>query len=90
MEKKGFTGKLKYDFNESGYLEVYMPTLNDWFRVISKEFRSFNGDRRVNGVEYIGPVYSYGTNDKVNCSEYIIGKICDHNFESKKRPFTAI
>lgn len=87
MEKKGFTGKLSYDFDESGNLEIFHPRLGGWFRVISKEFRSFNGDRRVNGVKYNGPTYAYGTNNKVDISKYSIGEICEYNFISKKRPF---
>jgi hypothetical protein len=87
MEKKGFTGKLSYDFDPSQHLEVFMPKLNDWFRVTAKEFRSFNGNRRINNVEYNGPVYAHGTNNKLDTSKYSIGEICEYNFISKKRPF---
>lgn len=90
MEKKGFTGKLKNEFNESGNLEVYMPKLKGWFRVTVKEFRSFNGYRRVNGVYYTGPIYSYNTNNEIDSSVYNIGEICDYNFESKSRQYSAV
>jgi hypothetical protein len=44
-EKRGFTGKLKYDFNTAWVCEILM---NDkWFRVIERDFRSFNGPRRL-------------------------------------------
>lgn len=90
MEKKGHTVKLQYDFNPSANLEIFKPNLNNWFRVTAKEFRSFNGDRRVNGVKYNGPLYSYNTNNKVDFNVYSIGEICDYNFTSKKRPFNSL
>lgn len=76
-EKRGETEKLVYDFDTAGLLEVYMPNLKGWYRVTSKEFRSFNGKRRISRPteiilgkvdietvteDYYGPVYLYGTN----------------------------
>jgi len=29
------------------------------------QFRSYTGNRRINGVEFDGPVFYYGTDDKV-------------------------
>lgn len=76
-EKRGETEKLQYDFDTAGLLEVYMPNLKGWYRVTSKEFRSFNGLRRISRPtevilgkvdvgtvteDYYGPVFLYGTN----------------------------
>jgi len=46
-EKRGNTGKLKYDFNTAGVLEVWLPRLEGWYRTTAKEFRSFDGKRRI-------------------------------------------
>lgn len=46
-EKTGFTEKMVYDFDTAGVLEVFIPKLNDWCRVTSREFRSFDGRRRI-------------------------------------------
>ena len=85
-EKKGFTGQLKYDFITAANLEVYMPnTTYGWYRVTSKEFRSFNGERRINGTPYDGPVYLFGTNTKVNSTEYPHGKLTGYSYKPSYR-----
>jgi len=84
-EKKGNTVKLQYDFDTARNLEVFMPNLNDWYRVTAGEFRAFNGKRRVQGNNYSGPIYKYGTNVKVNSNDYSMGKIVEFNWESKQR-----
>jgi len=66
MEKTGFVEKMEYLFNEAKHLEIYMPTLNRWHRVTPTDFRSFDGKRRIQGEEYEGPLYAYGTNRKVS------------------------
>ena len=86
MEKTGSTEKLKYDFNTASNLEVFMPNLNDWYRVTSREFRSFTGKRRINNVEYDGPVYVYNSNKRVNKSKFERNIIANHNWVSKRRP----
>jgi hypothetical protein len=86
MEKTGNTEKLKYDFNTASNLEVFMPNLNDWYRVTSREFRSFTGKRRINNVEYDGPVYVYNSNKRVNKSKFERNIIANHNWVSKRRP----
>lgn len=67
-EKRGQTEKLKYDFNTSRELCV---KLNEkWFRVTPREFRSFNGERKIVYHEkletiheaYEGPIYYWNTN----------------------------
>ena len=86
MEKTGNTEKLKYEFETAANLEVFMPNLNDWYRVTSREFRSFTGKRRINNVDYNGPVYVYNSNKRVNKSMVERNVIADHNWVSKRRP----
>ena len=62
MEKTGELEKLKNDFDDSKNLEVYLPRLDNWYRVTCRDFRSFDGERRINGEIYEGPLYIYGTN----------------------------
>jgi len=65
MEKTGFTEKMEFLFNEARCLEIYVPGLSRWHRVTPTDFRSFDGKRRIQGEEYEGPLYAYGTNRKV-------------------------
>ena len=83
-EKRGHTEKLNYPFNSAGLLEVYMK--DTWYRATGKEFRSFNGKRRISGQEYDGPVYLYGTNYLADTSEYEPDKIVEHKWKSIRRP----
>lgn len=78
-EKRGGSPmqELHMDFNRTGVMEVYKPNLQKWYRCTERDFRSFDGERRLtipNIVEkgcqptfsvlsYCGPVYSYGTNN---------------------------
>ena len=86
MEKTGNLVKLEYDFDTARNLEVYMPNLKNWCRVTSREFRSFNGKRRISGQEYNGPVYLYGTNYLADTNEYEPDKIVEHKWKSIRRP----
>ena len=82
MEKKGFTGQLKYDFNTSNNLEVHLPeSTYGWYRVTSREFRSFNGQRRINGEEYNGPVYKFATNTRANKSRYAKNQLAGYVYK---------
>ncbi len=65
-EKTGHIEKIEYLFNEAKHLEIYMPALNRWHRVTPTDFRSWDGKRRIQGEEYEGPLYAYGTNRKVS------------------------
>ena len=69
-EKTGNLIKLTYDFNSGLCCEVSFDG-KQWARVTAREFRSFNGKRRILNVtnpnepyyeEYDGPIYYYGTN----------------------------
>jgi hypothetical protein len=86
MEKTGNIEKLTYDFNTASNLEVYMPNLEGWYRTTSREFRSFNGKRRINGESYKGHIYHYGTNKRANKSLVELNKIANHNWKSIRRP----
>lgn len=63
-EKKGFTGKLKYDFPTQKCLEVKLK--DKWYRVTPNEFRSFDTERRIGVGDDMEPyndiIYYYGTN----------------------------
>mgnify|MGYP003646217330 FL=1 len=85
-EKTGNTEKIKFDFNTAANLEVFMSNLDGWYRVTSREFRAFNGQRRINNDEYFGNVYHYDSNRRANKSLFPIGKIIDHNWTSVRRP----
>ena len=77
-EKRGHTEKLINNFNTAGLLEVFMN--NTWYRSTAREFRSFDGKRRITEptkielgnvvvpmrtYDYNGPVYMFGTNNEV-------------------------
>lgn len=64
MEKTGATAKKHYDFNTSGLLEVCIK--DNWYRVTSNEFRSFDGQRRITT-----PVKPIGLGDDVTKVEMI-------------------
>jgi hypothetical protein len=84
-EKRGLEDQnLIYEFNQAGSLEVYHSGLKGWYRVTGKDFRSFNGPRRITlpeytehrnvdvpmiTYEYYGPVYIWGTNTVVDYSD---------------------
>jgi hypothetical protein len=53
--------KLTYYFDAGAYLEVQMST-GDWAEVTSNQFRSYAGNRRINGETYEGPILYEGTN----------------------------
>lgn len=87
-EKRGNTGKLKYDFNTAWAAEVQMD--DKWYRVTEKDFRSFNGPRRLTcptGVElgnpfipnktfmYEGAYYFFDTNLEYDPSQHPQGQI---------------
>ena len=50
-EKKGLTVKMQYDFETASNLEVFLPTSKEWYRVTSRQFRSWTGKRRINEVD---------------------------------------
>ena len=85
MEKTGNTVKLELPFETASNLEVYMVRLKDWYRVTSRDFRSFVGDRRINFEPYHGPVYAFNTNKVINPNQYEWGSIAEMKWESKQR-----
>ena len=91
MEKTGNTEKLIYPFNEAKLLEVFLPKAQRWHRVTCVDFRSWDGKRRIQGEEYEGPLYAYGTNREVkfkNTGGIISSQILiDRNNRSQKMRF---
>ena len=70
-EKTGFVEKMEYLFNEANHLEIFLPKAQRWHRVTPTDFRSWDGKRRIQGEEYEGPLYAYGTNRKIIASEIL-------------------
>ena len=82
-EKRGLEQQsLINDYNTAGLLEIFIN--GKWTRVITKDFRAFNGPRRITEptivelgnvkvpmvtYEYHGPVYQWGTNTVVDYSD---------------------
>ena len=67
--KRGNTVKLKYDFDTSKCVQVKLNSKDKWVRITEREFRSYNGERRIvtwdkqnNPIytEYEGPIYYFG------------------------------
>ena len=85
-EKTGNLAKMEYDFDTARNLEIYLPKLDNWYRVTSREFRSFNGRRRINGESFKGNLYKYGTNKKVSGEGYELHKPVEMNWKSTLRP----
>lgn len=84
-EKRGLLDQtLIYDFYTAGCLEIFNSKLDGWYRVTARDFRSFNGPRRITmpeytehgnvdvpmvTYEYYGPVYAWGTNQVIEYSD---------------------
>jgi len=94
-EKTGNLIKLVYDFNSARCCEVSFDG-EMWARVTAREFRSFNGKRRILNVEnpnkpyyeeYLGPIYYYGTN-RINKKPKKIGLAFINSIDPRdaKRP----
>ena len=49
-EKKGHLVKLYYDFDTAAVMEIFLRN-KTWYRVTSREFRSFDGRRRITKPE---------------------------------------
>ena len=86
MEKTGNTEKIKYDFETAANLEIFMPNLKDWYRVTSREFRAFNGKRRINNIEYSGAVYLYNTNKRADLTKLEPNIMAGYSWKSVRRP----
>ena len=86
-EKRGNTEKMRYDFQTASNLEIFLPIKKDWYRVTSREFRSWTGKRRINEVEYDGPVYLFGMNKRVNKSSSTKNIFAGYEYKESKRQF---
>jgi hypothetical protein len=90
-EKKGNTEKLIYDFNTTECCEVQISN-SQWCRVTPREFRSNSRPRRISEKTYDGPIYYYGTNQKVKPENiYKEGLLFIHEVDFRnsetKKPF---
>jgi len=70
--------KIHFDFDTAKSCEIYLESLDDWFRVTPFEFRSWTGKRRIMFFdeenkplyqEYKGPVYYKDSNVKYKPKE---------------------
>lgn len=76
-EKKGFTGKLEHWGYETHWVLEIKGKNDKWYRVTERDFRSYNGDRRIKypgktelgnpfqditTEDYHGPYYFFETN----------------------------
>lgn len=81
--------KLVCDFNTAACLEVeYSP--QKWARVTSNEFRSYRGNRRVNGLPYEGLTFYLGSNYVCEDPQMnnTIANISELNNETLTRQYT--
>ena len=83
-EKKGLLVKMRIDFETAADLQVFLPESKfGWYRVTSREFRSFNGKRRINGVEYKGPVYLFSSNKRASKSKYPANQYAGWDYKAR-------
>lgn len=59
-EKRGNTNKVLYDFDSGKCCEIEIN--GNYYRTTPNEFRSFGGNRRLQGESYTGEVYYLGSN----------------------------
>jgi hypothetical protein len=91
-EKRGNLEKLVYDFDTSKCVQGQYDTNGPWYQLTQREFRSFNGQRRIvtwnKGtpiyIEYKGPIFYFGTNIKAK-ETYGIGIQYIHNEKPKPK-----
>ena len=92
-EKRGNLEKLTYDFDTAKCVEGQYRDNEPWYRLTQREFRSFNGKRRIvtwdKGTpiytDYDGPIFYFGTNIKAK-EMYGIGVQYIHNEKPKFKP----
>jgi len=89
MEKKGFTEKMRFDFDTTKSCEIKIKT-GIWCRATPNEFRSWKGERRIvrwikneEIIEpYDGPVYYMGSN-KLDKSKSKVGYAFLHEIDPR-------
>lgn len=89
-EKRGNLEKLTYDFDTAKCVQGQYKDDGPWYQLTQREFRSFNGKRRIvtwnKGTpiytDYNGPIFYFGTNIKAK-EMYGIGVQYIHNEKPK-------
>jgi len=92
-EKRGNLEKLTYDFDTAKCVQGQYRDNEPWYQLTQREFRSFNGKRRIvtwnKGTpiytDYDGPIFYFGTNIKAK-EMYGIGVQYIHNEKPKFKP----
>jgi len=89
-EKTGKTVKIVYPFPTHRCLEIKHHNTGNWYRVTPREFRSWQGERRIYLFDennnpyyedYYGPVYAYESNIVVKDAEP--GFVYLHNIDPR-------
>lgn len=92
-EKRGNLEKLTYDFDTAKCVQGQYRDNEPWYQLTQREFRSFNGKRRIvtwdKGTpiyaDYDGPIFYFGTNIKAK-EMYGVGVQYIHNEKPKFKP----
>jgi len=92
-EKRGNLEKLTYDFDTAKCVQGQYRDNEPWYQLTQREFRSFNGKRRIvtwnKGTpiytNYDGPIFYFGTNIKAK-EMYGVGVQYIHNEKPKFKP----
>ena len=92
-EKRGNLEKLTYDFDTAKCVQGQYKDDGPWYQLTQREFRSFNGKRRIvtwdKGTpiyaDYNGPIFYSGTNIKAK-EMYGVGVQYVHNEKPKFKP----
>lgn len=84
-EKRGFTGKLEHWGYQTAWVLEIEGANENWYRVTERDFRSYNGKRRVTypadtthgnpfqeltTEDYHGPYYFFETNNTYNPDKF--------------------
>ena len=92
-EKRGNLEKLTYDFDTAKCVQGQYKYDGPLYQLTQREFRSFNGKRRIvtwnKGTpvyaDYNGPIFYFGTNIKAK-EIYGVGVQYAHNEKPKFKP----
>lgn len=63
--------RLTYTFDTSALLEIEIRN-DQWSKVDCNVFRSWTGQRRLNGEQYVGPRYNFLTNEELTSDDSVV------------------